>query len=156
MMAPTGSLTTLHSFKGDDGSHPSAALIEASDGSLYGTTLQGGGGFVGAGVLFRLKPASNSPSFLRGDCDHDGIVDGQVTDAVFLLNHNFLGGPGPDCLAACDANGDGIVLGGVTDAVYLLSFNFLGGPRPLDPFPQCGASTVELDATLGCERSSCP
>jgi hypothetical protein len=90
-------------------------------------------------------------AFRRGDCDGDGQVKGLVTDAVVLLNFNFLGGRRPPCLAACDADGDGEVLGVVTDAVYLLNFNFLGGPAPRAPFPGCGPGT-ERDAALGCER----
>ena len=90
--------------------------------------------------------------------DADGEVEGQVTDAVFLLNHNFLGGPEPACLAACDVNGDGDVLGSVTDAVYLLTFNFLGGPPPVGPFPDCGAGSLGTDVVLGCETTpkNCP
>jgi subtilisin family serine protease len=91
----------------------------------------------------------DEPRFIRGDCNGDGQVTGQVTDAVFLLNFNFLGGAEPPCLAACDANGDGRVIGQVTDAVFLLNFNFLGGPRPPAPFPACGPGNP-LDALLGC------
>jgi len=90
-------------------------------------------------------------TFIRGDCDADGKVMGIVTDAVFLLNHNFTGGPRPACLAACDANGDGKVLGIVTDGVYLLTYNFLAGPEPVAPFPDCGAGGLPADVDLGCE-----
>jgi hypothetical protein len=93
--------------------------------------------------------------FLRGDCDGDGQVGGVVTDAIFFLNFNFLGGRRPSCLAACDADRDGEVLGVVTDAVYLLNFNFLGGPPPPAPFPGCGPGT-ETDAAMGCERPPAP
>ena len=82
-------------------------------------------------------PASG-PSFIRGDCDGDGKVGGDVSDAVFLLEYNFLGGPAPACLSACDANGDGKVVGQMTDAIFLLGYAFLGGPPPPPPFPQCG------------------
>jgi hypothetical protein len=98
-----------------------------------------------------LESPTAPPRFLRGDCNGDGEVTGQVSDAVFLLSHNFLGGPEPGCLAACDINGDGQVLGQVTDAVYLLIHNFLGGPPPPMPFPNCGALSLDTDQVLGCE-----
>ena len=88
--------------------------------------------------------------FVRGDCNGDGRVTGQVTDAVFLLNFNFLGGEAPPCSAACDINQDGAWMGQVTDAVYILNYNFLGGPAPPAPFPGCGLSTVASDEALGC------
>ncbi len=89
--------------------------------------------------------------FRRGDCNGDGRVAGQVTDAVFLLNYNFSAGAKPPCLAACDANGDGRVEGQVTDAVYLLTFNFLAGAPPVEPFPDCRPGALESDQALGCE-----
>jgi hypothetical protein len=91
--------------------------------------------------------------FLRGDCNGDGSATGSVTDAVFLLRFNFLGGAVPPCLAACDVNGDGEVAGTVTDAISLLQFNFLGGPAPPAPFPDCAESTRPSDARLGCQRN---
>ena len=98
--------------------------------------------------------------FVRGDCNGDGAVAGQVTDAVFLLNHNFLGGGAPPCFAACDINADGSWEGQVTDAVYILNYNFMGGPAPPAPFPGCGLSDTETDKALGCvtptPAGSCP
>src|SRR6185369_4782225 len=46
---------TLHQFTGvnGDGSSPAAALIEGSDGALYGTTYSGGNG--NAGTIFKVK-----------------------------------------------------------------------------------------------------
>jgi len=41
-MTPDGTLATLHSFDGTDGEYPTSALLEASDGSFYGTTSNGG------------------------------------------------------------------------------------------------------------------
>src|SRR5439155_588171 len=51
-MDAAGTLTTLHSFAGSDGSGPTS-LIQASDGSFYGTTSEGGADDVG--VVFRLR-----------------------------------------------------------------------------------------------------
>ncbi len=94
--------------------------------------------------------------FVRGDCNGDGAVTGQVTDAVFLLAFNFTGGDIPGCMAACDANGDGAVTGQVTDAVYILNFNFTGGIAPPAPFPECANSTLETDIALGCDVPCTP
>ncbi|MBI4586406.1 MAG: PKD domain-containing protein [Planctomycetes bacterium] len=101
-------------------------------------------------VVTDLEAARPLPDFRRGDCNGDGEVSGSVTDPIFFLQYNFLGGAAPPCRAACDANGDGD-LSGVTDAIYLLEFNFLGGPRPAAPFPDCGPGELEKDAELGCD-----
>ena len=41
-LAPSGVLTTLYSFTMQDGYYPEGALIQATDGNLYGTTTAGG------------------------------------------------------------------------------------------------------------------
>jgi uncharacterized protein (TIGR03437 family) len=60
-----GTLTTLHTFDDDtNGSYPQAGLVQGSDGSLYGTTSQGGasagpdGDYPGSGTIFRLTLSS--------------------------------------------------------------------------------------------------
>jgi uncharacterized repeat protein (TIGR03803 family) len=53
-ISSAGSFTPLYSFTGgNDGASPAGALIQASDGSFYGTTSGGGKGRVG--VAFRLS-----------------------------------------------------------------------------------------------------
>ena len=49
-ITPGGTFTTLHSFDATDGSGPAAALVQATDGNFYGTTL--GGGANGYGTVF--------------------------------------------------------------------------------------------------------
>ena len=51
--------TVLHSFDGTTGSYPQAGLIEAADGSFYGTTYQGGAG--NFGTIYRLVTDSQPP-----------------------------------------------------------------------------------------------
>jgi len=70
-VTPTGSLTTLHSFTGDDGAHPTAGLVPGVDGNLYGTTSSGG--MHSGGTIFRITP------------------DGVLTTLVAFSE----GGPGP-------------------------------------------------------------
>jgi uncharacterized repeat protein (TIGR03803 family) len=58
-LTPAGALTTLYSFcvktACADGERPFAGLIQASDGSFYGTTLFGGA--YNNGTVFRITPA---------------------------------------------------------------------------------------------------
>ncbi len=93
--------------------------------------------WLGAPAAFGQMP------FIRGDCNGDGIVTGDVSDAIYLLLYNFFGKGNPTCLKACDANDDGQVTGQVTDAVFMLSFNFVGGPAPPLPYPKCGPDLTE-------------
>ncbi len=54
VMTPAGTLTTLYSFTGfGDGSRPEAPLVQAPDGTFYGTTTMGG--TAGDGTVFRLQ-----------------------------------------------------------------------------------------------------
>src|SRR5208282_5917966 len=57
-ITPSGTLTTLYSFCSQtdctDGDAPVAGLIQATDGTLYGTTLTGG--VSGYGTIFKITP----------------------------------------------------------------------------------------------------
>ncbi len=53
-ITPTGVLTTLVSFDFTDGAYPLAALIQDTNGMLYGTTTGGGQSNDGDGTLFSL------------------------------------------------------------------------------------------------------
>ena len=53
-IAPSGTLTTLYSFNDTDEGGPQAALIQATDGNLYGTTEEGGSNPAGYGTIFEI------------------------------------------------------------------------------------------------------
>jgi uncharacterized repeat protein (TIGR03803 family) len=60
-----GALTTLHRFDEGDGANPYAALVQATDGNLYGTTESGGA--VGAGTVFKITPSGKLTTLHRFD-----------------------------------------------------------------------------------------
>jgi hypothetical protein len=110
----------------------------------------GGGGTPGAQndvfVPIEVECGAGETSFVRGDCNADGVVT--ISDPVRLLLANFAGASVP-CWSACDADGDGST-SGVTDAIHLLGYVFAGGSPPAPPFPGCGVSFSASDLTLGC------
>lgn len=62
--------TTLYIFRGgDDGAGPSGDVVIGPDGSLFGTTYEGGGygcGGAGCGTVFNLKPPPSVPPSIFG------------------------------------------------------------------------------------------
>jgi uncharacterized repeat protein (TIGR03803 family) len=68
-ITPSGTLTTLHSFSGSEGSYPSAGLIRASDGNFYGTAALGGAR--GLGTVFKMN-ASGTVTTLYSFTGSDG------------------------------------------------------------------------------------
>jgi uncharacterized repeat protein (TIGR03803 family) len=73
-ITPNGKLTVLHSFcppsSCGDGALPKAALIEGSDGNLYGTTVFGGRR--GNGTVFKITPSGTLTALHRFD-PADGV-----------------------------------------------------------------------------------
>ena len=77
--------SVLHTFAHDDGAACDAALIQATDGQLYGTCDQGGvnGAPTGDGTIFHLDTSGN---FVKMH-DFDD-VNGAASDAPLLLASN--------------------------------------------------------------------
>ena len=57
-LAPDGTLTVLHRFRGPDGRSPASGVVRDSRGNLYGTTTQGGTADRGTLYLLSWKPAT--------------------------------------------------------------------------------------------------
>jgi uncharacterized repeat protein (TIGR03803 family) len=87
-----GTLTTLHQFDFTDGANSSAPLIQGADGSLYGTTYQGGS--AGGGTAFKITLAgafTKLHDFCTGTCSDGGSPLGglvQGTDGNFYGTAN--------------------------------------------------------------------
>jgi uncharacterized repeat protein (TIGR03803 family) len=76
-----GTLTTLHSFDGSDGSGAAAGLILATDGNFYGTTSTAG--MANTGTVFRITP-SGTMTVLH---TFDG-ADGELPYAALVQGAN--------------------------------------------------------------------
>jgi uncharacterized repeat protein (TIGR03803 family) len=90
-----GALTTLHQFVSTDGAFPSVGLVQATDGSFYGTTYQGGAN--SDGTVFEITPAGVLATLHAFDST-DGVLPNaliQDTNGKFYGTTLF-GGSGAD------------------------------------------------------------
>jgi uncharacterized repeat protein (TIGR03803 family) len=89
----TGTLTTLHSFDLTDGAGPNGGLVQATDGSFYGTTYYGGTtnsncNSGSCGTAFKMTPAGTLTALHRFD-----YTDGANPEAALIQANdgNFYG-----------------------------------------------------------------
>ncbi len=73
----------------------------------------------------------SGPFYLCGDADGSEIVT--ISDAVYLINYIFSGGPAPNPLLSGNADCSGNV--NISDAVYLINYIFSGGAAPCAACP---------------------
>jgi uncharacterized repeat protein (TIGR03803 family) len=101
-----GSFQLLHTFTNNntDGTYPAAALLQASDGALYGTTVSGGTN--NAGTVFKINP--------------------DTTGYQVLYNFGASSSDGKNPQAALVQGPDGFLYG-TTSAGGLKSFSPFGG-----------------------------
>ena len=131
-ITPGGAFATLHNFDGGDGSIPFAGVIQAADGSLYGTTNQGGAH--GDGTVFKITlggTLTTLHSFDGTDGSGPFGVLVQGTDGNFYGTTNAGG-----------ANGDGTVFE-ITPAGTLTTLHDFDGTDG------AGAQSGLLQATNG-------
>jgi len=83
-------LTTLSSFNVTNGAQPTAALVQGTDGTLYGTTSAGGAH--GSGTVFNITPGGTLTT-LYSFCSLADCADGENPSAglVQARDGNFYG-----------------------------------------------------------------
>jgi uncharacterized repeat protein (TIGR03803 family) len=90
-ITPGGTLTTLYSFCSQinctDGQSVEAGLVQATNGYLYGTTLQGGANGTGGGTIFKITP-SGTLTTLYSFCNQNGCTDGKYPYAGLVQAAN--------------------------------------------------------------------
>ena len=81
--SPAQTFTTLVNFTGTNGANPQyMSLVQGTDGSLYGTTTQGGAN--GYGTVFKLTP-TGSLITLYNFCAETECADGAHPEAALVL-----------------------------------------------------------------------
>jgi uncharacterized repeat protein (TIGR03803 family) len=125
-ISTNGSLTPLYSFTGSiDGGYPYASLIQAGDGSLYGTTRYGGTN--GDGTVFQITTNGSFTSVYSFTGGNDGAypVAGLVQSGNgFLIGTASAGG----------VNGNGTVFMINTNGWHFAPLSlFTGGDDGADP-----------------------
>jgi uncharacterized repeat protein (TIGR03803 family) len=91
-ITPSGTLTTLHSFDRRDGDTPSAGLVQATNGNLYGTAAYGGANGScprsGCGTVFKIT-TTGTLTTLRSFDGTDG--EDPLAGLVQASNGNLYG-----------------------------------------------------------------
>jgi uncharacterized repeat protein (TIGR03803 family) len=129
-ITPAGTLTTLHNFTGfpTDGSEPSAALIQAANGTFYGAT--GSGGVNDFGTIFTMTSAG-VVTLLHSFNGNDGggpeapLI--QATNGIFYGTVNSDGTTSSGCTEGCGTVFEITSAGTLTT---LLDFDQIDGAFP--------------------------
>ena len=99
-----------------------------------------------------MEEPPSGGQFKRGDADGSGKLD--LTDAIFSLTFQFMGGTRPACMDTADADDSGKV--DLTDAIFTLTFQFMGGTAPPAPGPAtCGPDPTTTDEYVDCTYTNC-
>ena len=92
IVSPAQTFTNLSDFDRTKGAQPEGSLIQATDGSFYGTTKKGGDAndcvADGCGTVFKVTPGGNAdhPAYLQS-CGWGGaLADSQEASSQQLLH----------------------------------------------------------------------
>ncbi len=93
-MTAAGQINTLHSFDDSDGASPWSALVQATNGDLYGTTTYGGA--KGYGTIFKITPKGTFTSLHSFDISDGYYPYGTLIQAANgdLYGTTYAGGSG--------------------------------------------------------------
>lgn len=119
-LTPGGSLTLLYEFNYSDGYFPYAALVEASDGSLYGTTLQGPSYY---GTVFNITKAGVLTTLHLFDSNDGGFPHGSLVQGT---DGNLYGSTATGGNLSCNRVGCGTAFAIKPDGTFTMLYAFSG------------------------------
>lgn len=106
---------------------------------------------VGAGTTFGFIVDNEFLILRRGDANNDGVVN--TTDAIFINNFLYMGGPEPPCMNQADADDNGQVT--PSDSYLILNWLFSGGQAPPAPGPFNAICAEDPPPSPGCKVDPC-
>jgi len=149
-----GTITVLHGFAYTDGANPYLArLLQASDGSFYGTTLYGGSS--GVGTIYRIDASSNFVTlhmFAYSDGAYPYAPLIQASDGSFYGSTSSGGSSGAGTVYRIDG-------GGAITTVH--TFTYADGSFPIGGLIEArdkklyGATYTEASVTERYSGSAC-
>jgi uncharacterized repeat protein (TIGR03803 family) len=140
-----GSLAALHSFAYEDGAVPVGGLEQGWDGSLYGTTAQGGVG--GQGTAFKVSTNGLLATLLwfngpNGANPQATLI--QASDGLFYGTAEF----GGNQFDGANQTGDGLVFRLASDALVVTpSTLFSATGQPGGPFSPAAETLILSNAS---------
>ncbi len=142
-IAPTGKVTTLHTFILDrDGACPEAGLVQAANGNFYGTTSLGGNDFWdgGFGTVFKITPSGKLTPLYRF-CDSDCKDGAYPSELIRATDGNLYGST-----SGLGANYPGVLFKITPSGKLTMLYRFCSQPNCADGD---GAGTRLFQATDG-------
>jgi len=122
---PSGAVKVIHNFNGSDGSNPCGAVVQLSDGNLYGTTASGG--LNNAGEIFKMN--LNGKITVLHAFDPNGSSDGGFPEAGLLgASDGFLYGVNTE--GGSNFGGTIFRVNTIGSFTKLFDFTFISGPVP--------------------------
>lgn len=148
-ITPTGTLIVLHSFTGTDGSFPYSRLIQATNGSFYGTTSEGGTN--GYGTIFKITSGGNLTVLHNftgtdGAYPYSGLVQAANGNFYGMTSEILLDSGAPNCKMTGIGYGTFYQMNASNTVTSLFTFDNTDGSYPFEP-PTLGSDGNFYGAT---------